>query len=298
MKPIIALLVFVCSLNLAMAQDLNCKVTVDYSQVEGSERTMFEAMERALFEFVNNRKWTTEVFKESERIEFNLQLNISEKSGSNRYSGSLSIQSRRPVYGSSYFTPVFNHQDDNVTFTYSQFDVIDFSENNAAENNLTAIIAYYIYMVVGFDYDSYALNGGTKYFRKALNIVNQNASSQESGWQAFESQTNRYWLVENLLESRFRNLRFVMYEYHRKGLDKMSENQDQARIEITKALEKLEPVYQALPNSINLRAFFNAKGDEIVGIYQGGKPNEKNKIVALLDRIAPGNTNKWSKIKN
>ena len=296
MKSIItALFAIVVSLT-ALGQDLNCNVTVDYSQVEGSERTMFEAMERAIYEFINNRKWTSEVFKESERIEFNFQLNISEKAG-DRYKASLNVQSRRPVFGSSYYTPVLNHQDENVSFNYSQFDVLDFSENNATQNNLTAIIAYYIYMVVGLDYDSFGLNGGTKYFNKALSIVNQNSGSQEAGWQAFESQTNRYWLVENHLEARFRNLRTVIYEYHRNGMDKMHENQNQGRTEITKALQKLEPVYQALPNSVNLRVFFNAKGDEIVNVFKEAPADEKNKIVALLGRIDPGNTTKWSKIK-
>lgn len=297
MKLVVAtLFAFLFVIGNTFGQDLNCQVKVDFSQVEGSERSMFEALENSLFEFVNNRKWTTEVYKENERIEFNLQLNIKSKSG-DRYSGSIQVQSRRPVFGASYNTPIFNHKDENVTFTFNQFDVIDFSENNAAANNLTAIIAYYIYMVVGYDYDSFSLNGGTKYFNKALNIVTQNAASNESGWKAFENQTNRYWLVENQLEARFKNLRVCIYEYHRKGMDHLTEKQEQARADLFAALKKLEPVYQALPNSINMRAFFNAKADEIVNIYKEARADEKAQIMTLLGKIDPGNANKWSRIK-
>lgn len=183
-----------------------------------------------------------------------------------------------------------------MSFNYQQFDVLLFNENNASENNLTALIAYYVYLTLGFDYDSFGLEGGTPYLTKALNISNQNVSSSFSGWKPFEDQNNRYWIIENYLEARFKNLRKCMYDYHRNGLDQMAEKQVDARKSILQSLQLLSGVHQNLPNSINLRLFFNAKADEIVNIFKEGSSEEKSGVIDLLSRIDPGSIQKWSKI--
>ncbi len=280
----------------AVAQDVQCDITVNYSQVENTDPVLFQSLERALFEFVNNRKWTTEKFKENERIEFSILLTIEGESSGTSFNGNLQVQSRRPVYGSSYYSPVLNHKDNDITFSYQQFDVLLFNENNASQNSLTALIAYYVYLAIGMDYDTFSPEGGTPYLTKALNITNQNVSSSTPGWKPFEDQNNRYWIIENYLEARFKNLRKCMYEYHRLGMDQMSEKQADGRKAIFTALQKLSSVHQNLPNSINLRMFFNSKADEIVNIFKEGTSEEKAQVVDLLTRIDPGNIQKWSKI--
>lgn len=279
-----------------VAQDVQCDITVNYSQVENTDPVLFQSLERALFEFINNRKWTTEKFKENERIEFSILLTIEGESGGSSFNGNLQVQSRRPVYGSSYYTPVLNHKDNDITFSYQQFDVLLFNENNASQNSLTALIAYYVYLAIGMDYDTFSPEGGTPYLTQALNITNQNVSSSTPGWKPFEDQNNRYWIIENYLEARFKNLRKCMYEYHRLGMDQMSEKQADGRKAIFTALQKLNSVHQNLPNSINLRMFFNSKADEIVNIFKEGTSEEKAQIIDLLTRIDPGNIQKWSKI--
>lgn len=282
----------------AYTQDVKCEVTINYSQVENTDPVLFEKLEEALFDFVNNKKWTTEKFKEDERIEFSVLLTIENESGGSSFSGNIQVQSRRPVYGSSYFTPILNHKDNDVSFSYQQFDVLLFNENNASENELTALFAYYVYLAIGLDYETFALQGGSEYLTKALSIANQNVNSSSPGWKPFEDQNNRYWIVENYLEARFKNLRKCMYEYHRLGLDQMSEKQTEGRTAILKALQQLNSVHQNLPNSINLRMFFNAKADEIVNIFKEADAAEKSQVIDLLSRIDPGNIQKWSKITN
>lgn len=279
------------------AQDLNCEVTVDYTQIENTDAARFQNLEQNLREFVNNQKWTREVFKENERIELSLLLTLNSETPGGRFSGSLQIQSRRPVFNSSYYTPIINHKDENISFVYQQFDVLQFVENNAAASNLTAIIAYYVYLTIGLDYETFGMESGTPYLQTALNIANQNISSNESGWKPSESQINRYWIIENYLEARFKNLRKCMYMYHRGGLDNMSENPAEARKSILNGLRLLESVHRNLPNSINLRMFFNAKADEIVNIFKEAEPGEKAQVVQLLSRIDPASIQKWSRIQ-
>lgn len=278
------------------AQDVICEVTVNYSQVENTDPVVFQNLERVLNEFVNNRKWTTEKFKGNERIEFSMLITIEGESGNSSYNGNIQVQSRRPVFGASYNTPVINHKDNDIVFSYTQFDQLIFNENNATQNNLTSIIAYYVYLVIGMDYDTFSPEGGTPYLNKALSIVNQNVSSNYTGWKPFDSQSNRYWIITNYLEARFKDLRSCMYEYHRSGLDQMSEDAANARKSILTAIGKLESVHKNLPNSVNLRVFFNAKADEIVNIFKEAPSSEKAQAIDILSRVDPADIQKWSKI--
>jgi len=295
-KSIFISLLFILFASQLQAQDINCQIKIEFSQIERTDPILFKNLERALFDFVNNQKWTRDLFKENERVEINFLLTISKEIGGNRFGGNLQVQSRRPVFGTSYNSPVLNHKDENIEFNYSQFDVLNYAEGNAGENNLTALFAYYIYLALGFDYDTFGKEGGTPFLQQCLSIVNQCQNNGFPGWGSFENQNNRYWITENYLEARFKGIRNCMFEYHRQGLDQMAEKQKEGRAAITKALQKLEEVHRNLPNSINLRLFFNAKGDEIVNIFKEADAPEKTSIIDLLSRIDPAGIQKWSRI--
>ncbi len=282
--------------GITRAQDVVCNVEVNAQRITNTERTLFQDMKESISEFVNNRKWTTDKFKPMERIEFSLLINLSEAQGEN-FSGSIQIQARRPVYMSGYNSTLINHKDDEVAFSFSKFDVLQYSDQAATQNELTAIIAYYTYLVIGMDYDSFSNKGGAAYLNKALNILNQFSSTNSPGWKAFENQTNRHWIITNYLDSRFEPLRECMYLYHRKGLDVMHNDAKKGRQAILEALKPLEKVYRNMPNNINMRMFFNAKSTEIVNIFSEGQGEEKSEVVKLLQSISPGNNQKWNKIQ-
>ncbi len=285
---------FVLSIS-SFSQELNCTVTVNSRQVEGSEKVIFEEMQKAINEFVNNRKWTNDQFKIDEKIECNILINLTERLSTNRFSGNIQIQARRPVYGTNYYSPTMNVLDRDFVIEYNQFEPLQFNETSY-NGELPTILSYYVYMILGFDYDTYSLEGGSPYFQIAQRILNNAQSSGEKGWKAFEGQSNRYWLVENYLNGQFKPFRKLYYTYHRKGFDLMSTKQEQAIQEITTGLQSLLPVHNVKPSSYNLQVFFNAKKDEIIKLYQGSSVSNKQDIVSLLTRIDPGNTNNYQQI--
>lgn len=290
------LLSFLFYSGMSAAQDVLANIEVNAQRITNTEQTLFEDMKESLMEFVNNRKWTADKFKPAERIEFSLLLILDEANGEN-FSGSIQVQARRPVYMSGYNTSLINHKDPEVSFNFSKFDVLQFSDQAASQNELTAIIAFYTYLVIGMDYDSFSPKGGTEYLNKALNILNQFSSASTPGWKAFENQTNRHWVITNYMDSRFEPLRDCMYIYHRKGLDIMHKDVKKGRKEMLEALKPLEKVYRNMPNNINMRMFFNAKSSEIVNVFSEGEGDEKSELVKLLQTISPGNNQKWSKIQ-
>lgn len=285
---------FVLSIS-SFSQELNCTVTVNSRQVEGSEKVIFEEMQKAINEFVNNRKWTNDQFKIDEKIECNILINLTERLNTNRFSGNIQIQARRPVYGTNYYSPTMNVLDRDFVIEYNQFEPLQYNETSY-NGELPTILSYYVYMILGFDYDTYSLEGGSPYFQIAQRILNNAQSSGEKGWKAFEGQSNRYWLVENYLNGQFKPFRKLYYTYHRKGFDLMSTKQEQAIQEITTGLQSLLPVHNVKPSSYNLQVFFNAKKDEIIKLYQGSSVSNKQDIVSLLTRIDPGNTNNYQQI--
>lgn len=285
---------FVLSIS-SFSQELNCTVTVNSRQVEGSEKVIFEEMQKAINEFVNNRKWTNDQFKIDEKIECNILINLTERLNTNRFSGNIQIQARRPVYGTNYYSPTMNVLDRDFVIEYNQFEPLQYNETSY-NGELPTILSFYVYMILGFDYDTYSLEGGSPYFQIAQRILNNAQSSGEKGWKAFEGQSNRYWLVENYLNGQFKPFRKLYYTYHRKGFDLMSTKQEQAIQEITTGLQSLLPVHNVKPSSYNLQVFFNAKKDEIIKLYQGSSVTNKQDIVSLLTRIDPGNTNNYQQI--
>jgi len=224
-----------------------------------------------------------------------MMINITNRVSTDEFEGTFQIQSRRPVYSTSYYSPLFNFIDRDFSFRYVEFQPLEFNETQFL-NNLTSVVAYYAYIVLGLDYDSYSPQGGTPYYLKAQNIVSNAQNVQEKGWKAFEGTQNRYWLTEELLNPQFTPLRECMYDYHRKGFDTMSEKLVPARGEILTALKKLRKVNQDKPGSFTLSVFFLAKSDEIINIFSQANQDEKAQVVNLLSEIDPANSNKYQMI--
>lgn len=276
------------------AQELNCTVRVMAPQIQGDKK-VFETLQGAIYEFMNQRKWTEDQFELQERIEVSIQITINKRISNDEFEGTLQIQSSRPVYKSSYNTVVLNHLDEHFNFKYLEFETLEYNENTFT-SNLTGMLAYYAYLVIGMDYNTFGLNSGIPFILKSQDIVNKAQNSPEKGWRAFESSKNRYWITENLLNPVFKPLNETMYTYHRQGLDMMSEETDVARLFITESLEDLKKVYRDKPGSLMLTIFFNSKVDEIVNIYSKAYPDEKAKVSNLLNEIDPAHSNKYQAI--
>jgi hypothetical protein len=281
----------------AVSQELNCTVDINTQQIQGTvAKQISEQLKKAVFEFMNNTKWTNHVYTQQERIDCSILVTLRSQSGDD-YAGFIQVISSRPVFKSSYKTTLFNYQDEYFQFRFQQFTNLEFNINNF-QNNLTSVLAYYAYIILAHDYDSFAPQGGTEYWQKAQLIVNNAQGAVEQGWKSSEGNgKNRYWLVENQLQPVFSGIRDCMYKYHRDGLDIMAEKVEDGRANVYKALELLVPVYTNRPASFNMQLFFNAKGDEIVNAFKGAMPDEKAKAVELLMKLDPANTTKYLKIQ-
>ncbi len=298
MKKIIAgLFLLVCAVK-SNAQELNCQVTVSSQQVQGTDnKRIFDQLQKQAFEFVNNTKWTKEVFATNERIECTMFINITEKVSTSQYKATIQVQSRRPIYKTSYNSPLFNNNDQSFEFTYQENQPFDFNVNTYT-TNLTSIFAYYAYVILALDYDSYAPMGGTEYWQKAQQIVNNAAAGSDSGpgWKSFDGNKNRFWFVDNILNPMYNPIRTCYYNYHRKGLDVMYEKTDAGRAEILKSLESLKELHKLRPASYNMQLLFNAKADEVINIFKEAIGTEKAAVIETLNLIDPSNSNKYAKI--
>lgn len=278
------------------SQELNCNITINTDQIQGTaEKQIFEQMRKSVFEFMNNTKWTSDVFNAQEKIDCSILIIIKQKVSTEDYSASIQVQSTRPVFNSSYRTPVLNIEDENFDFRFQQFTTLDFNINSF-QNNLTQVLAFYAYVILAVDYDTFSPLGGTPYWQKAQTIVNNAQSASEKGWRSSDGNKNRYWLIENTLQPVFKGIRDCMYEYCFLGLDIMYDKTDEGRANILKSLNLLKPVYAARPASFNMQLFFNAKTDELVNIFKGAQPDEKEKARETLMNVDPANTTKYLKI--
>lgn len=297
-KKVFIALLFIALFIRTQAQELNCQVSIVSQQVQGTvEKQVFEQMQKIVFEFMNNTKWTKDLYTQQERIDCSILINVTQKLSTDEYLGTIQIQSRRPIYKSSYYSPLFNYIDENFQFKFQQFTQLEFNLNTF-QNNLTSVLAFYAYVVIAMDYDSYSPLGGTQYWQMAQTIVNNAQTTSEKGWKSSEGTKNRYWLIENQLQPVFQGIRDCNYKYHREGLDIMSEKVDLGRANILSSLDLLVPVYNNRPASFNMQLFFNAKGDELVNVFSKGLPDEKSKAVEKLMLIDPANTTKYLKISN
>lgn len=283
----------------SFSQELNCQVSIITDaklEVTSVELDVFKQLEQVIYEFMNNTQWTKDKFAVEERINCNIQLQIREIPTPGTYSGSMQIQVSRPVFNSSYNTNLMNFQDDDITFNYSRNSVLVYAPNQFRDN-ITSVLAFYAYFMLGMDYDSFSLKGGTKYFTEAQQIVTNAQSSGYAGWKSNErNKSNRYWLVDNILHELFTPLRECNYEYHRQGLDIMYDDPVEARNNVYNALNKLVKVVSSRPNSINLLNFVQAKSNELKNMYADAEQADKNNIVNLLKRIDPANSSKYQVI--
>ncbi|MCU4155416.1 DUF4835 family protein [Carboxylicivirga sp. A043] len=289
------LVLFLIVASTLSAQEFQCAVQVVSPQVQSSNKKVFETLQTAIMEFMNSQKWTNDKFAPEERIDCNIMINIAEVISIDEFKGTFQIQARRPVYNSNYYTVLFNHQDQDFHFKYVEFEPLVYNPNNF-DSNLVAVLAYYANIVLGLDYDSFKNNAGTPYFQEAERIVNRAQGAREAGWKSFEGQRNRYWLTENILNEYHRPLRQCMYQYHRKGLDRMSEKVEEGRAEIAKALELTRKVHRQRPSSFFTQVFFTAKSDELVNIFSESFSMEKGRVVELLMEVDPANNKKYEKI--
>ncbi|TXB65822.1 DUF4835 family protein [Vicingus serpentipes] len=292
------ILIFVFSLyfnSLVNAQELNCNVQVNSSQVTGSDKSIFDVMQKAIYEFMNNRKWTNHVYSNQERIECTILINITEQVSVGSFKATIQVQSRRPVFNSSYNSTLLNHIDRDFEFTFNEFDQLDYSETTFI-SNLTSTLSFYAYMILALDYDSFELNGGTQNLIKAQTIVTNAQSAPNTGWKAFEDTKNRYWMAENYLKPNYAELRKTFYNYHRLGFDIMTKDASEGRKVVFNSLKNLESVFNYDMNSFQLQLFFNAKKDELIDLFKEAQPSEKAEVVLLLKRINPANGNDYEKI--
>jgi len=293
-RVVLFIIVLLIGFN-SKAQEFQCAVQVVSPSIQGSNKKVFETMQKAIMEFMNNQKWSSDVFKPEERIDCNIMINVAEMISIDEFKATIQIQARRPVYNSSYYTVLFNHQDQDLHFNYVEFEPLVFNPNNF-DSNLVAVLAYYAYVMLGIDYDSFSPSGGTPYFQQAEQIVSRAQNASQSGWKSFESQRNRYWLIENILNEYHRPLRQTIYSYHRKGLDMMNEKPEEGRAVILKSLEDLRKVHRQRPGSFFMQVFFTAKSDELVKVFEESFSMEKGRAVEVLQEIDPSNSKKYDKL--
>jgi len=265
--------------------------------VEGTDKKVFETLQNALFEFINSRRWTSYDFKVEERIECTILLNITDRPSFDEFRGTMNLVLRRPVYNTAYNSTLLNYIDEDVQFKYVEYEPLDFVENSYT-NNLTSIIAFWVYTFIGMDFDSFSRIGGTPFFEKAQSIVQNAQNSPYPGWKAFEGSNNRYWLAENFTNPAYKPVREFVYEYHLRGLDVMSTDVEQGRSNIIAKLELLQRTNRERPGLLILTQLINAKRDEFINLFSEGSPTQKTKAVNALKEIDPANSSKYQTILN
>ncbi len=282
------------------AQELNARVTVNSSRVGNTvNKNVFTTLQNSLNTFLNNRKWTSDNFLPNEKIDCNFLLNLQSTSEANVYSASLTIQAARPVFNSSYMSPIINFQDEDISFKYVEFQQLEFNENrvsgsDAEASNLTAVFAYYVYMILGFDYDSYSLKGGAPYFQKAQNVVNNAPEGRGiSGWKAFDGVRNRYWLAENMLNSRYALMHDIYYNYYRMAFDKMYEDDKAGRAEMLNVLNLLNSFNADNPNTMINQFFFQGKANELIMLFSKSDQQDKARASELLQKLDLTNSSRY-----
>lgn len=277
------------------AQELNCQINVSASQVQTSNRERFDELQKTIKEFMNARKWTNHKFKVEERIECSIMIILKKEVATDKFQASIQVQSRRPVYNTSYNTPVFNFKDDNFTFEYERYQNLNF-DINSFQSNLSSVLAYYAYLIIGLDFDTFSSLGGTPYYQNAQTIVNNAQNSEFKGWKSFENKQNRYWIVEDLLNGSLEPLREGYYQYHRHGLDKMAEEEQEARENILQSLEEFMKAKDQKSFLYILEVLMNTKKDELVHIFKKAPNTMQTKAIDKLKKVDPAHSGEYDKI--
>jgi hypothetical protein len=297
----VILVVLTCSLvNVGFAQELQAKVTINASRVNTTiDKKIFTTLQSQLTNFLNSRKWTDDQFNPAEKIVCSFLFNIESMPQTNVFTSSLIIQAARPVYNSTYQAALVNFQDPDVTFKYIEFQPIEFNDSRVQGSdplvaNLTAVLAYYAYVIIGLDYDSFAPKAGQPYFLKAQNIVNNAPEDASiSGWRAFDGLRNRYWLVDNLTNNANNILHTVIYDYYRLGLDNMYDNEQQGRSGVLQALNLLQSFNREHPNTMFVQFFMQTKVQELIGLFVKANADEKMKALDVCTNLDVGNATKY-----
>ena len=276
------------------AQELNCSIIINSDQVSQTNQQIFKTLERSLNDFVNKNKWTNREYKENERVNAQIFITITDYE-SDRFKGNIQIQSSRPIFNTSYESPIFNYKDNQFNFQYIEFQPLVFNEN-VFESNLVGVVSYYIYVMLGLDADTFRLEGGTDLFRKAQNIVTQAQGKGFNDW-GQSSDRSRFELVDNLLSNTFREYRVAMYNYHRKGMDIMGDNNSTGKQVIAGTMRLFETMIKRRPNAFLIQTFFDAKSDEIQNIFSDGPKVDIVKLKETLNKIAPLYSSTWNDIK-
>ncbi|REH50555.1 uncharacterized protein DUF4835 [Tenacibaculum gallaicum] len=290
-------IVFLLSVTFSSySQELNATVIINSDKIQSSNKQVYQTLQKALTEFINDKQWTNRNFKQQERINCAFNIIINEQNGSN-FSASLQVQSTRPVYNSTYATPVLNINDTNFNFRYNEFDPLIYNPT-VYESNLISTITFYVYTILGVDADTFALKGGESYLKQAENIMLLAQSNGESGWQNQVGKQNRFALIDNLLSSKFSALRSIYYNYHRNGFDNFADNKNSAKEAIEKSVLGLDKLHNITIGNYMIRVFLDAKGDEIVNVFSDGTPSRsESQMITVLNKIAPTYKDKWKNLQ-
>ncbi len=290
-------LFFLCSNQIGQAQDLNARVQILSPQVQNTNKRALEVLEKAISDFLNNRTWSANQLQPQERIDCSFVITINSWDGSSNFTAQAQIISTRPVFNTSYNSPVLSISDNNFNFSYTEGQLMDYSDQQYM-NNLTSLLAYYAYVIVGLDADTFAQNGGTPFYTAAQNIVNNAQNTGFIGWRSMEGTNNRFWLVNNLLDRRYQPLRDFLYSFYINGLDTMAENVQQARRSMLDLLPVLKGVDRLAQGAVFNQVFFTAKSDELIGIFSGMGPQERVQAYNILAEVDPANANKYETLRN
>jgi hypothetical protein len=297
MKRLLIILCVILWGNSSFAQEMNCIVSVSAQQIEGTDKKIFETLQNAIYEFINNRKWTNYNFRVEERIECTILITVNQRLSSNEFSGNINLVLRRPVLNSAYNSILLNYIDKGFQFTYTEFQPLDYNDG-IFTSNLTSVLAFYTYMYLGLYFDSFSPNGGQAFLVKAQDVVTAAQNASEPGWKAFDGTRNRYWMAENFLNPSNSALRDFYYKYHRLGLDQMYEKIDAGRDNCTQSLDGIKTLFNTKPDLFALQLLTDAKRDEFINVYSDQRvpPTEKATVVNIFKEIDPANGSKYQAI--
>lgn len=290
------ILIFCVFLSISLsAQEFNCKVSISSSKIRGSNKELFTNMQKDILEFINNTRWTDNVFSTDEKIDCNFLFTLNEKIGSDEYAGNLQIQLSRPCFNSSYSTNLFNFKDNDIRIRYAEFESLKYN-SSSNNSNLVSLIAFYANVMLGMTYDTFSPNGGGVYYSKAEAIVAQCQNNIEKGWKSFEGRKNRYWIIENLQDGALAGVRTCYYQYHRLGLDMMEKDVVGARSVIAESLELIRKAHRVRSSSLLIKLFFDAKSEEILNVFSESFNEEKMRVYNIVAEVDPTNITKYKKL--
>jgi hypothetical protein len=298
-RKYILIIILVLFPGIINSQELNCNVQISAQRIQGSNRQIFETMQKDIYEFMNGNVWTNYVFNYAERLDCNILINLNDQLSADEFKGTITIQLSRPVYNTTYKSTMLNFIDNNFQFRYVEFQPLEF-DPGSHKSNLISVLAYYTYIMLGFDYDSFSLMGGTEFFQMAERIVTNAQNAPELGWKPYDASRNRnrYWLVKNILDKEYEGIRQFIYEYNINGLDKMESRIAEARTSMAESLKLIQEVYRRKPDPFMYyeQIVLESKSDELINIFSEAFPEEKSRVIQILTEIDPANKTKYEKI--